>query len=198
MKTTFFFCMLLALPASLFSQRCPGSTPYWGLNCFLGSEFMIKFEEVRNKSEQSIRDFQALHQRFKYSETDYQAVIDAYNASATEFNRVLESIKEDMLNKQIRKQITGNPQNYALVVDERLNLARQFYANHYLSEVSRVTEGKITGSSFLAALPVIFELTEEAFRLIGQIRSDFNKYNQELLTNKLVAPNSFRSFQQIR
>jgi hypothetical protein len=200
MKSSLFFCVLslLVLPISLLSQRCPGSTPYWGLNCFLGSEFMNKFEEARDNSEQSIRDFQALHQRYKYSETDYQTVIDAYNASANEFNLVLESIKEDMLDKQTRKQITGNPQSYALIVDERLNRAKQFYANHYLAEVSRVTEGRITGSSFLAALPTIIKFTEQAFLLYGKIKSEIKKYNNELLSDKLVAQNSFKSFQQIR
>jgi hypothetical protein len=200
MKSSVYLGILisLTLSTSLLSQRCPGSTPYWGLNCFLGSDFMRKFEEARNNSEQSVLDFQTLHQRYKYSETDYQNVIDAYNASANEFNLVLESIKEDMLNRQTRKLITGNPENYALIVDGRLNRAKQFYANHYLAEVYRVTEGKITGSSFLAALPTIINLAEQAFMLYGKIRSEINKYNNELLSSKLVAPNSFRSFQQIR
>ena len=91
-----FFLLSAFIPVLAFSQGA--SSTFMGLNKFLNTEFIQKYEEARNRAEQSVRDFKAIQGEF--SEDDINAVMDAYNASAEQFNQVLYKIKDDLLNKQ--------------------------------------------------------------------------------------------------
>ncbi len=188
--------ILLFCFTELISQNCPGSSPYWGLNCFLNTDFLKDFEESRNRAEQSIRDFKRIQN--EYDPKQVEQVMTAYNNSADRFNQILLKIKGDMLNKAVRKYIVNNPDGYAKQVSFDLNEARDFYANNYQKIVVEVTNGQITGASFLTLLPQIIQYGKLAFQLFQKLQAELKKYNNTLLDTHLIEHNKFHTWSEVK
>ncbi|MDZ4710328.1 MAG: hypothetical protein SH818_18150 [Saprospiraceae bacterium] len=176
--------------------QCPGSSPYWGLNCFLNTDFLKQFEEARNRAEQSVRDFKRIQS--EYDEKQIERVMSAYNNSADRFNQVLLKIKGDLLNKATRKYLVKNPDDYAKQISYDLNLAKDFYANNYQKTLVEVTNGQITGAALLALLPKIIQYGKLAFQLFQQLQTELKKYNQTLLDTHLISHHKFHSWEEIK
>ena len=178
--------------------ECPGKSPYWGLNCFLSSDFMTKFEAARSKAEQSVKDFKKMAATEEYSDEDIERVTDAYNKSANRFNEVLYKIKEDILDKKKRKIITQSPGDYATIIEAELDKAKAVYANSYQKAVTEVTGGKITGTPFLLLLPEIIKYGKLAFEIFQKIKTEIKKYNESLMEEYLIEPNRFHSWDEMQ
>jgi uncharacterized protein with gpF-like domain len=190
---------LLFVVGTLGAQEveCPGKSPYWGLNCFLSSDFMVKFETARTKAEQSVRDFKKMAASEEYSDEDIERVMDAYNKSANRFNDVLYKIKADILDKKKRKIITQSPTDYSTLIEAELDKAKQVYANSYQKAITEVTGGKITGTPFLLLLPEIIKYGKLAFEIFQRIKAEIKKYNEGLMEEYLVEPNRFHSWEEL-
>ncbi len=188
-------CLLFG--SVLTAQDCPGKSPFWGLNCFLSSDFITKFEEARNKAEQSVRDFNKLSQEEEFSDEDIERVMDAYNKSANRFNEVLYQIKTDLLDKKKRKIITQTPDYYASIIEAELNKAKTVYANSYQKAVSEVTGGRITGVAFIILLPEIIKYGKLAFEIFQKIKTEIKQYNEKLIEDYLIQPYRFKSWDEI-
>ena len=197
MKIHLIISVFLLCSIALTAQDCPGKSPFWGLNCFLSSDFMIKFEEARTKAEQSVRDFNKLSQEEEYSDEDIERVMDAYNNSANRFNEVLYKIKSDLLDKQKRKIITKSPDDYASIIEAELNKAKTVYANTYQKAVSEVTGGKVTGMAFIILLPEIIKYGKLAFEIFQKIKTEIKQYNDKLIEDYLIQPNRFKSWDEV-
>lgn len=195
MKNLILVCSLMFVVQSLWGQ-CPGSSPYWGLNCFLNTDFLKQFEEARNRAEQSVRDFKRI--QGDYDEKQIERVKSAYNNSADRFNQVLLKIKDDLLNKATRKYLVKNPDDYAKQISYDLNLAKDFYANNYQKTLVEVTNGQITGAALLALLPKIIQYGKLAFQLFQQLQTELKKYNQSLLDTHLIGHNKFHTWEEIK
>jgi hypothetical protein len=193
-KIIIFFALLLSF-TRIQAQHCPGSSPYWGLNCFLNTDFLKDFEDARNRAEQSIRDFKRI--QANYDPKQVERVMMAYNNSADRFNQILLKIKDDMLNKAVRKYIVSNPDGYAKQVSFDLNEARDYYANNYQKVVVEVTNGQITGASFLTLLPQIIQYGKLAFQLFQKLQAELKKYNNTLLDTHLVGENKFHAWSEV-
>lgn len=185
-----FFVLIILLSDSAFAQNTLN-----GLQQFLSTDFMSKFNEARRKSEESVQNFKQIQQ--DYSEEDIQRVMDAYNASADKYNNILIKIKEDLLNKQTRKFLIASPDTYASSIESELNEAKDFYANNYVKVVTKVTEGRITGTPFLVLLPEIIKYGKLAWELFKGFKAELRLYNDSILEQKLVRPNSFSSWNGI-
>ncbi len=196
MKNLINILILTFLSGIGFSQNCPGTSPYWGLNCFLNTDFLKDFEDARNKAEQSIRDFKRIQN--DYDPKDVERVITAYNNSADRFNQILLKIKDDMLNKAVRKYIIKNPDGYAKQISFDLNEARDYYANNYQKVVVEVTNGQITGASFLTLIPQIIQYGKLAFQLFQKLQAELKKYNNTLLDTHLIGHNKFHTWAEVK
>ena len=179
------------------TAQCPGSSPYWGLNCFLNSEFILKFEEARSRMEQSAYDFKALAELEDFSDEEVQLVIDAYNASATRFNDVLYKIKDDLLDRRKRKFLIRYPEDYAMQIEADLNQATNYYQNTYGRTVTELTAGRIQTVSFLVLLPEIIKYGKLAFALFNKIKQEVRKYNEEMIDQYLIESHRFHSWDEI-
>jgi hypothetical protein len=179
------------------AAQCPGKSPFWGLNCFLNSDFMTKFEEARTKAEQSVRDFKRLHGEEQFADEDVERVIDAYNSSANTFNEVLYKIKGDLLDKKMRKFVVSSPDDYATLIEAELNKAKTTYANSYQKAVAEVTNGRVTGMAFMLLLPEIIKYGKLAFELFQKIKAEIKKYNDSLFEQYLIEPYRFHSWDEI-
>lgn len=191
--------LVFIMCSSIFKSaaQCPGTSAFWGLNCFLNSNFIINFEQARNKASESVRDFKNLNKLEKFNEEDVERVIEAYNSSADVFNNVLYKIKEDLLDKKKRKLIINFSDDYAVQIESVLNKAKEFYANSYQREVARVTEGRITGTPLLLLLPEIIKYGKLAFELFKKIKAEMKKYNESIIEENLIIPYRFRSWNEI-
>ncbi|MBK8556274.1 MAG: hypothetical protein IPL65_11130 [Lewinellaceae bacterium] len=194
---SFYLVMGIMILATAMRAQCPGTSPFWGLNCFLNSEFIGKFGEARNKAEQSVRDFKQLHRTEQFSQEEVERVMDAYNASANEFNNVLYKIKEDLLDKKKRKYVLRYPDDYALQIEAELNKARDYYSNTYQLAVTKVTNGRITGTPLLLLLPEIIKYGKLAFELYKKIKDEVKKYNNALFDQYLIEESRFHSWDEI-
>jgi hypothetical protein len=172
-----------------------GKSTYWGLNQFLNTDFISKYEEARNRAERSVTDFK--HIQSEFSPDQVTAVMDAYNASAERFNQVLYKIKEDILDKSKRKFIIQYPDDYARQIEGELNRAKEFYANTYQRQIVDVTQGRITGTPFLALLPEIIKYGKLAFQLFQSIKAEMKKYNESMLEEYLIQPYRFHSWNEL-
>ena len=179
------------------TAQCPGSSPYWGLNCFLNSEFILKFEEARSRMEQSAYDFKALAELEDFSDEEVQLVIDAYNASATRFNDGLYKIKDDLLDRRKRKFLIRYPEDYAMQIEADLNQATNYYQNTYGRTVTELTAGRIQTVSFLVLLPEIIKYGKLAFALFNKIKQEVRKYNEEMIDQYLIESHRFHSWDEI-
>ncbi len=185
-----YFFLLLAVT----SWAQPKSA-YSGLNHFLNTDFIQKYEEARTRAERSVQDFQRIQSEF--SAQDVESVMTAYNASAERFNEVLYKIKDDLLNRQKRKFIIQFPDDYSQQIESELNRAKEFYSNNYQRELLRVTDGRITGTPFLALLPDIIKYGKLAFQVFQSIRAEIKKYNDSLLEEHLIQPYRFKSWNEL-
>jgi hypothetical protein len=195
-KTIIFLFSVIAFNVQVMAQ-CPGKSPFWGLNCFLNSEFINKFGEVRNKAEQSVRDFKQLAAAEGYSDDDVERVKDAYNASANNFNNVLYKIKGDLLDKNKRKFIVKEPDNYLSEVDNLLRKVMNTHANTYQKTVAQVTGGRLTTTALLILLPEIIKYGKIAFETFQKIKAEVKKYNDAMFEQYLIQPNRFHSWDEI-
>jgi len=189
------FCLAVATGAQ--AQQCPGTSPYWGLNCFLNSEFMLKFEETRARAQQSAHDFKLLAAEEEFSAEDVQRVMDAYNAAANRFNDVLYRIKEDLLDKRKRKFLVRYPDDYALQVEAELNKATNFYDNTYARAVTEVTDGRVQTVAFLTLLPEIIKYFKVGIALFQKVKKEIRKYNDEMIEQHLIQNYRFHSWDEI-
>jgi hypothetical protein len=181
---------------SLSAQSMGGSSPFVGLNQFINSGFIQKFDEARTKAENSAKDFKKIQGEF--SEEDVQAVADAYNAAAEEFNQILYKVKDDLLNKQQRKTIIRSPDIYAAGIEGLLTRAKENYANTYQKKVTQVTGGRITGIAFLVLLPELIKYGKIAFEIFKQIKSEIKKYNDQMMDTYLVQPYRFHAWDELQ
>lgn len=172
-----------------------GGSTYMGLNQFLNTEFITKYEEARRRAEQSVVDFKRIQGEF--SPESVAAVMDGYNASAERFNQVLLKVKDDLLDRQKRKFIVQFPDDYARQIEGELNRAKEFYANTYQRQLVQVTDGRITGTPFLLLLPEIIKYGKIAFQLFQSIKAEMKKYNEAMLEEYLIQPYRFRSWNEL-
>ena len=196
MKFFFSVSLFLTIHLSLGAQ-CPGTSPYWGLNCFLNSDFMIKFEEARTRMEQSAHDFKALAKQESFSEDDVLRVVDAYNASANRFNDVLYKIKDDLLDRNKRKFLVRYPDDYALQIEAELNKASNFYGDTYARAVTELTDGRVQTVSFIALLPEIIKYGKLAFALFNKVKKELRQYNEGMIDQYLIETHRFHSWDEI-
>ncbi len=189
-------CFTLCFCLNLTAQ-CPGSSPYWGLNCFLNSDFIMKFEEARTRMAQSAHDFKALAKLEDFSEADVLRVVDAYNASANRFNDVLYKIKDDLLDRRKRKFLVRYPDDYALQIEAELNKASNFYADTYARTVTDLTDGRVQTVSFITLLPEIIKYGKLAFALFNKIKKEVRQYNEGMIDQYLIETHRFHSWDEI-
>ena len=200
-KYAFCATLLLVLCAVITTSAQPptlpklGNSPYWGLNSFLNSDFMTKFEECRTRAEQSVIDFKRIQNEF--SEEDRQKVMDAYNASANKFNDILYQIKTDLLDRNKRKFIIQYPDAYAKQIETDLNRAKDFYAANYQTQLQRVTDGRITGSALIVLLPEIIKYGQLAFQIFKQLQGEIKKYQTDMLDAHLFVPYKFHAWGEL-
>ena len=168
---------------------------YFALNQFLNTPFFQEYNELRERAERSVRDFKMLQNR--YTEEDIQNVADAYNASAENFNRMLINIKDDLLHKEKRKYLISYPASYSKQIEADLYRAREYYANTYQREVSRVTKGEITGISLLSVLPQLIKYAEAGIGVFRRLQEEIKKFNEALLNKYLIENNRFRTWDEI-
>ncbi len=196
MKYLLTACLLTTFHLGLVAQ-CPGTSPYWGLNCFLNSDFILKFEEARTRMEQSAYDFKALAKLEDFSEADVLRVVDAYNASANRFNDVLYKIKDDLLDRHKRKFLVRYPDDYALQIEAELNKASNFYSDNYARTVTELTDGRVQTVTFLALLPEIIKYGKLAFALFNKIKQEVRQYNEGMIDQYLIETHRFHSWDEI-
>ena len=196
MKTLFTYLVLLIGTAPLVGQ-CPGSSPYWGLNCFLNSDFIVKFEEARSRAEQSVHDFKAMAELEGFEEAEVQRVMDAYNAAANRFNDVLYKVKDDLLDKRKRKFLVRYPDDYALQIEAELNKASNYYDDTYARLVTELTGGQVQTVAFLTLLPEIIKYVKVGLALFQKVKKEIRKYNDEMLELYLIQNHRFHSWDEI-
>jgi hypothetical protein len=196
MRLLLYLFFLLLLGNQLVAQ-CPGTSPYWGLNCFLNSDFIMKFEETRSRAEQSVHDFKRLAVMEDFSEAERQQVRDAYNASANQFNEVLYRIKGDLLDRHKRKFLIRYPDDYALQIEAELNKASNFYAETYARTVTELTGGRVQTISFLTLLPELIKYGKMAIALFNKVKKEIKKYNESLFDQYLIEAHRFHSWDEI-
>ena len=183
---------------TLFIQQdswAQGKSTYMGLNQFLNTDFITKYDEAKTKAEQSVIDFKRIQGEF--SQEDITAVMDAYNASAERFNQILYKIKDDLLDRQKRKFIIQYPDDYARQIEGELSRAKEFYANNYQRKLVEVTDGRITGMPLLVLLPEIIKYGKIAFQIFQSIKAEMKKYNEAMLDEYLVQPYRLRSWNEL-
>ena len=188
----FISILFILMSETSFSQP---SGVYFALNQFLNTDFFREYNELRERAERSVRDFKMVQNR--YSEEDIQNVADAYNASAESFNHVLENIKIDLLHKEKRKYLISYPESYSKQIEADLYRAREFYANTFQKEVSRVTQGEITGVALLALLPQLIKFAEAGIGVFKRIQEEIKNFNEQMLNKYLIENNRFRSWDEI-
>ncbi len=196
MKYLITLVAIISLSGSATAQ-CPGNSPYWGLNCFLNSDFILKFEEARSRAEQSVHDFKTMSEQEEFSEDDIQRVMDAYNASANRFNDVLYKIKDDLLDKRKRKYLIRYPDDYALQIEAELNKASNFYDENYARTVTEITGGRVQTVAFLTLLPEIIKYFKVGIALFKKVKKEIRKYNEELIDLHLIQAYRFHSWDEI-
>ena len=184
--------LFILMSETSFSQP---SGVYFALNQFLNTDFFREYNELRERAERSVRDFKMIQNR--YSEEDIQNVADAYNASAESFNRVLENIKIDLLHREKRKYLISYPESYSKQIEADLYRAREFYANTFQKEISRVTQGEITGVALLALLPQLIKFAEAGIGIFKRIQEEIKNFNEQMLNQYLIENNRFRSWDEI-
>ncbi|HEX5112631.1 MAG TPA: hypothetical protein VFV79_07280 [Saprospiraceae bacterium] len=192
MRSTIIVSLIILFQQGTWAQ---GKSTYMGLNQFLNTEFITKYDEAKTKAEQSVIDFKRIQGEF--SQEDITAVMDAYNASAERFNQILYKIKDDLLDRQKRKFIIQYPDDYARQIEGELSRAKEFYANNYQRKLVEVTDGRITGMPLLVLLPEIIKYGKIAFQIFQSIKAEMKKYNEAMLEEYLIQPYRLRSWNEL-
>jgi hypothetical protein len=176
-------------------QGSVAQSVYGALNQFLSQEFFTEYLELRDRAEESVRQFKYI--QHKYPEEDVMDVMHAYDAAAKYYNSVILNIKADLLNKEKRRYMTMFPDDFAKKTEADLYKAKEFYENTFQKEIIRVTDGEITGMAFLALMPKIIGYAKSAFAIYKKIRKQMDKFNNEILDKHLVKKYSFKTWDEI-
>src|SRR5687767_5236500 len=107
--------------------------------------FFNEFRELKDRSESAVKNFKTIQDR--YSKEELDNVISAYNSSADYFNAALLNIKADLMHKEKRKYLINYPEAYSKQVEADLYRAKEYYANTFQKEVTKLTNGQNTGNA---------------------------------------------------
>lgn len=162
------------------------------LDAFLDTEFIEEFQEMREKAEETVRDFKQKESKYE----DTYRVEEAYNATVIEFNKVLMSIKNDLLDRKKRKYIADFPDAYAKSLEADMYRLNDFYDANFRQVLLDVTDGDIDGSPLLLAQTLV-DITIGFVRLIGNWKRKGKKFTEQYLMDRLVAPNQFKTWSAI-
>jgi hypothetical protein len=192
MKKAYILFYFGLIGSSIFAQS---ASTFSALNQFVNTSFFEEYDELKRRAETSVRNFKAIQSR--YEPEDVQAVKDAYNASANVFNGVLLNIKNDLLMREKRKFLVGFPEDYSKQVKADLYDAKAYYENTYQREITGVTDGEITGASFLALLPNIIKYAKAAMQIITKVKNELKNFNEGLLDKHLIEKYKFKEWDEI-
>lgn len=188
---------LLIIAAFFFVQNeIVAQSVFNALNRFLSQEFFSEYAELKDRGEESVRQFK--YMQHKYDEEDIAEVMYAYDAAANYYNSVLNNIKADLLNKKKRKYMVNFPDDFAKKTQADLYKAKEFYENTYQREVIRVTDGEINGFAFVAMMPQIIGYAKTAFSIYKKIKKEMEKFNNDLLDKHLVEKYRFKTWEEIQ
>lgn len=191
----------LANTATLFSQDKPlpisNQKPTTGLSNsierFKNTEFMMRFNDMKNQVEGDAEDF--LSHRNRYKAQDIRKVQSAYDRTAIKFNQVMLDVKQDFMDKEKIKMINKFPQMYSDGLTSKINDLERIYRENLQLALSQVTDN--SGSGILLILLELIKASSELSSYFKGIRFEKNAMSEEYIDQHLVQPNRLMTWREL-
>lgn len=195
MKTIFLSILAsLMLPLSMFAQKGKGGADD-AIKAFVGTEFMTKFKELRERSQNAVTNFKEV--QHNYPAEDVARVRQSYDRTAEKFNQLLESIKGDFLDKKKMKYITEYPDSYSKGLELEMYKLSDFYSQNFQQTLAEVTGDQIHGMPMILLITEIIGLTKEVVDYMIQLKRAARQLNEQNIESKLIEPYRFKPWHQI-
>jgi hypothetical protein len=191
MKTFPLLLLFVLIGSGLFAQKGADEA----IKAFTGTEFMVKFRELRERSQNAVTEFKQI--QHNYPEEDVTRVRQAYDRTATKFNDLLESIKADFLDKKKMKYITEYPDSYSKGLELELYKLSDYYSQNFQQTIREVTGDQIDGTPMILLITEIIGLTKEVVDYMVRLKRAAKQLNAESIESKLIQPNRFKAWHEI-
>ena len=191
----------LANTVTLFSQDTPLPTgtqkPAAGLSNgierFKNTEFMMRFNDLKNQVEGDAEDF--LAHRNRYKAQDIRKVQSAYDRTTIKFNQVMLDIKQDFMDKEKIKMINKFPQMYSDGLASKINDLERVYRENLQLALSQVTDN--SGSAILVILLELVKASSELSAYFKGMKFEKNAMSEEYINQHLVQPNRLSTWREL-
>lgn len=185
---TTLFAMILTL--TVFSQKRMDAA----LNGFLGTEFMTKFKEMKDRAENAATEFKM--NQDNYPREDVVKVQQAYTRTSDKFNIVLENVKADFLDRKKLKFIAEYPDTYSKGLELEMYKLSDYYAQNFQQVLADVTGDQVDGSIILL-IGEIITLTKDVVDYIAKMKRAAKQFTVGYLNEKLINPNAFKTWNDL-
>ncbi len=195
-KTLIITTFLLFLSNFSFSQKKAGKSGIDdAIKKFTSTEFFQSFLEQKEMIEENAKAIQLE----ELSDKDEETLKRNYNTAILRYNKILTKIKEDMLNKEVRKYIAAHPDDYGLQLEAVLEKANKNYATTYQKKLAAIRPEDADKAGISPELLLkVFEGIGGAVSLIQTIQGDLKTANNEVLEKKLIKPYSFKKWEELK
>ena len=166
-----------------------------GLQKFMKTPFMKKYQEIKLEAESLAGTFKALAQKFDPQEVG--RVRKAYNKIATKFNLQLQEIKNDFMDKKKLKLIRQHPEMYSNSLQYKLRELKDEYSQDFERVVA-----EITGSQSYAAIPLgailgLIKLSIDFTNFLASANFASRQHKSDHLDRFLIEPFKFRPWDEV-
>jgi len=195
MKTKSLLLSFLFTLCSVSILSAQGKKVDKALQGFLGTDFMVKFNEMSQEAEKTIQTF--MLNKHKYAPEDVQRVQSAYDQTAQRFNQVLIDIKKDFMDKKKMKYISKYPDSYSKGLELELYKLNDYYAQNFQQVISDVTGEEIDGAGILIILAEVFSLTKGVVGYFSNLKQQRKYMTDSYLQENMIEPNRFPKWNEI-
>ena len=191
--------ILLLVTLLILCWDSSAQTTFNVLNQILGSEFMIRFDDLRMEAESMVHEAKALE---GYHPGEVESLQIAYDASAEHFNLVLHNLKVILLTKEKRKYYFGyggrNINEFQKLIEADISRAERMFNKTFRKEYQNLIKDSESGDNFVGGLLVLIQdVLPVTIELFKKIKDEINSYNEALLDEYLIEAHRFKYWDEI-
>lgn len=193
-KWILFFVLGVVFIANLQAQSRKEKKMQAAINVLIETEFMDKFKEYKGVVEASAVNFKTKAEY--YDEAKVKEIMTGFDETKQEFNVILEGIKEDLMDNDKREFITKKPEDYAQLIDYKLEKAMESFHNNVAYKIGDLTGEEVVGFG-IVEVGLLIRFVSHLMNNFSTIKQGFKQMNEDYLQQNFMEPLQIESWNEL-
>lgn len=148
------------------------------------TEFIKKYESFKVGIEKTLKEFHL--QKVDFNQDEVKIVEKAYEDSVEDFNRILDKIKRDFTDKETRKYLSNNPEQYCSNFDGLLYNAGRSFDNNCTERMEKMMDSDLAAFGLMETAMLI-GLVKELVGMVGKMNTKMKKVSGEYIEDNMLS-----------